>query len=66
MLSSKGLDAVDASHAAMALLVRAVVRQSTVIAYDTAFIAIALLFVVAVPAVIAVKVGLSRHRTKPR
>ena len=66
MLSSKGLDAVDASHAAMALLVRAVVRQSTVIAFDTAFIAIALLFVVAVPAVIAVKVGLSRHRTKPR
>jgi DHA2 family multidrug resistance protein len=66
MLSSKGLDAVDASHAAMTLLVRAVVRQSTVIAFDTAFIAIALLFVVAAPAVIAVKVGLSRHRTKPR
>jgi DHA2 family multidrug resistance protein len=66
ILSSKGLDAADASHAAMALLVRAVVRQSTVIAFDTAFIAIALLFVVAVPAVIAVKVGLSRHRTKPR
>lgn len=66
MLSSKGLDAVDASHAAMTLLVRAVVRQSTVIAFDTAFIAIALLFVVAAPAVIAVKVGLSRHRTKHR
>lgn len=66
MLSSKGLDAVDARHAAMALLGRTVVRESTVIAFDTAFIAIALLFVVAVPAVIAVKVGLSRHPTKPK
>jgi DHA2 family multidrug resistance protein len=66
MLSSKGLDALDAGHAAMALLGQTVVRQSTVMAFDTAFIAIALLFVVAAPAMIAVKVGLSRHRTKPR
>jgi DHA2 family multidrug resistance protein len=60
MLSSRGLDAVEAGHAAMGLLGRTVTRQSNVMAFDTAFIAIALLFVVAAPAMIAVKVGLSR------
>jgi DHA2 family multidrug resistance protein len=65
MLSFRGMDAVEAGHAAMSLLSRTVIRQSNVMAFDTAFIAIALLFVVAAPAMIAVKVGLSRYRTKP-
>jgi len=65
MLSSRGMDAVAAGHAAMALLGRTVVRQSTVMAFDTAFIAIALFFVIAAPAMILVKVGLSRYRAEP-
>lgn len=65
MLSFRGLDGVEAGHAALSLLGRTVIRQSNVMAFDTAFIAIALLFVVAAPAMIAVKVGLSRYRTKP-
>lgn len=65
MLSSRGMDAVAAGHAAMALLGRTVVRQSTVMAFDTAFIAIALFFVIAAPAMIIVKVGLSRYRAEP-
>jgi DHA2 family multidrug resistance protein len=59
------MDAVEAGHASMSLLDRTVFRQSNVMAFNTAFIAIALLFVVAAPAMIAVKVGLSRYRTKP-
>lgn len=65
MLSFRGMDAAEAGHAAMSLLSRTVIRQSNVMAFDTAFIAIALLFVVAAPAMVAVKVGLSRRRTKP-
>jgi DHA2 family multidrug resistance protein len=45
----------------MSLLGRVVTGQSTVIAFDTAFNAVALLFVVAAPALIAIKVGLSRY-----
>ncbi|KAB0268556.1 DHA2 family efflux MFS transporter permease subunit [Microvirga brassicacearum] len=61
MLAAKGMDAVAASRAAMSLLGRVVTGQSTVIAFDTAFNAVALLFVVAAPALIAIKVGLSRY-----
>ena len=61
MLAAKGMDAMSASRAAAGLLGRTVTGQSTVIAFDTAFIAVALLFVAAAPAVIAVKVGLSRY-----
>jgi MFS transporter, DHA2 family, multidrug resistance protein len=61
MLAAKGMDAMAASRAAMSLLGRVVTGQSTVIAFDTAFNAVALLFVVAAPALIAIKVGLSRY-----
>ena len=61
MLAAKGMDAMSASRAALGLLGRAVTGQSTVIAFDTAFNAVALLFVAAIPVMIAVKVGLARY-----
>lgn len=60
MLAAKGMDAAAASRAATSLLGRAVTGQSTVIAFDTAFNAVALLFVVAAPALVAIKIGFSR------
>ena len=50
-----------ASRAATDLLDRVVIGQSTVIAFDTAFNAIALLFVIAAPVLVAIKIGLSRY-----
>jgi DHA2 family multidrug resistance protein len=55
------MDAAAASRAAMALLGRIVTGESTVIAFDTAFNAVALLFVVAAPVLVATKIGLARH-----
>jgi DHA2 family multidrug resistance protein len=55
------MDAVEASRAAINLLGKAVVGQSTVIAFDTAFNAVALLFIVAAPILVTIKLGLSRH-----
>lgn len=49
MLASRGMEAAAAGKAAVALLDHAVAGQSTVIAFNMAFGAIALLFVVAVP-----------------
>ena len=46
------------------LLARTVTGQSTVIAFDTAFLAVVSLFVVAVPALIAIKVGLTRRNRR--
>jgi hypothetical protein len=45
----------------MSLLGRVVTGESTVIAFDTAFNAVALLFVVAAPVLVATKIGLSRY-----
>jgi len=68
MLASKGMDTITASRAAAKLLGSIVVGQSTVIAINTAFNAVALLFVIAVPVLLTVKIGLSRHpkKTAPR
>lgn len=60
MLAARGMDAVAASRAATNLLSRIVTGQSTVIAFDTAFNAVALLFVFAAPLLVATKIGLSR------
>lgn len=62
LLVARGMDAATAGRAAAALLGRAVTGQSTVLAFDTAFSAVALLFVLAAPAMLAVKFGLSRRR----
>lgn len=61
MLAARGMDAVAASRAATSLLGRVVTGQSTVIAFDTAFNAVALLFVIAAPLLVAIKIGLSRN-----
>lgn len=67
MLTSKGMDTITASRAAAKLLGSIVVGQSTVIAFNTAFNAVALLFVFAVPVLLTVKIGLSRHpKNSPR
>jgi DHA2 family multidrug resistance protein len=61
MLSVKGMDAGAAGRAAVSLLGRVVSGQATVIAFDTAFIAVALLFVVAAPILVGIKIGLSKY-----
>lgn len=67
MLAAEGMDALAASRTAGSLLAKAVAGQSTVIAFDTAFNAVSLLFVVAAPVLVTIKIGLSRrskaHRT---
>ncbi|BCH28791.1 MFS transporter [Mesorhizobium sp. L-8-10] len=64
MLAAKGMDPVAAGRAATSLLGRAVASQSTVIAFDSAFNAVALLFVIAAPVLVAIKIGLSRYMRK--
>ena len=61
MLAARGMDASAASRAAASLLNRVVTGQSTVIAFDTAFNAVALLFVIAAPLLVAAKIGLHRY-----
>ena len=58
------MDALAAGRAATSLLGRAVTGQSTVIAFDTAFNAVALLFVVAAPVLVTIKIGLARYMRK--
>lgn len=61
LLASKGMDTLVAGRAATKLLGSIVVGQSTVIAFDTAFNAVALLFVFAAPVLVAIKIGLSKR-----
>ncbi|MCZ4090664.1 MFS transporter [Sinorhizobium psoraleae] len=61
MLAARGMDTATAGRAATSLLGRVVTGQSTVIAFDTAFNAVALLFVIAAPVLVAIKIGLSRY-----
>lgn len=60
MLALKGMDAAAANQAATSLLGRAVTGQSTVIAFDTAFNAVALLFVFAAPLLVGIKIGFAK------
>lgn len=60
MLMGKGMDAAPAGRAAMALLDKAVIGQSTVIAFDTAFNAVALIFVVAAPMLVTFRICLHK------
>lgn len=61
MLALKGMDAAAANQAATSLLGRAVTGQSTVIAFDTAFNAVALLFVFAAPLLVGIKIGFAKY-----
>jgi DHA2 family multidrug resistance protein len=64
-LIGKGMDAGPAGRAAMALLDKAVIGQSAVIAFDTAFNAVALIFVFAAPVLVAFRICLHRCAHKP-
>ena len=61
MLVARGMDGVTAGRAAMGLLGRAVTSQSTVIAFDAGFVAIALLFLVAAPVLVTIKIAFALH-----
>jgi DHA2 family multidrug resistance protein len=58
------MDSVAAGRAAMGLLGRALTGQSTVIAFDTAFAAVALLFVIAAPVLVTIKIAFALHAKK--
>ncbi|MEG0859185.1 MAG: DHA2 family efflux MFS transporter permease subunit [Pseudomonas sp.] len=60
LLVGKGMDAVTAGRAATNLLGRALAGQSTVIAFDSAFMAVTLLFAVAAPILVAIKIAFAR------
>jgi DHA2 family multidrug resistance protein len=60
LLVARGMEAGAAAKAATAMLGRAVGGQAAVVAFDTAFNLVALLFVFAAPVVIAVKIVLAR------
>ncbi|MCA1375466.1 DHA2 family efflux MFS transporter permease subunit [Bradyrhizobium sp. IC4060] len=64
MLAARGMDSVAAGRTAMGLLGRALTGQSTVIAFDTAFAAIALLFVIAAPVLVTIKIAFALHAKK--
>jgi DHA2 family multidrug resistance protein len=66
MLIARGMDAAAASRAATSLLGKAVTGQSTVIAFDTAFNAVALLFVIAAPVLVSIKIGFHRYAKAAR
>lgn len=61
MLRGEGLEAGAAMRAATSLLGRAVNGQGAVIAFDAAFNAVALLFVVAAPMLVCIKVVLAKR-----
>ncbi|MFK5640188.1 MFS transporter [Brucella sp. ZJ1_1] len=63
VLEARGMNTAAANQASKALLSKAVAYQSTVIAFDTAFFAIALLFVFAAPILIVSKIILTRMAT---
>jgi DHA2 family multidrug resistance protein len=67
ILAERGMD-TTVGRVAASLLDRVLIGQSTVIAFDTAFNAIALLFVFAAPVLVAIKIGLHRYpvRRTPR
>ena len=60
LLMARGMEAGAAAKVATAMLARAVSGQAMVIAFETGFNLVALLFVLAAPIVIAVKIVLAR------
>jgi DHA2 family multidrug resistance protein len=60
-LVGKGMDQVAAGRAATNMLGRVMSGQATVIAFNAAFFAVAVLFVFAAPLLVGIKIGLSRY-----
>lgn len=61
MLTNRGMDALAAGRAALGLLGRSVNEQAAVLAFDSAFLAVAMLFVVAAPMLVVIKGVLARR-----
>lgn len=59
-LAARGMDVGEAAQAAIQMLGQQVASQATVIAFDTAFMTIALFFLVAAPLLISAKVVISK------
>lgn len=64
MFMSQGMDAGSASHAALAMLGREVMKQAHVISFDTAFVAIVIFFLAAAPVMILTKAVISKLITE--
>ncbi len=60
MLAGHGMDLASATRASFGLLGKAMAGQATVIAFDAAFMAVALLFVAAVPVLLGTKIALAK------
>lgn len=61
LLVERGLDARVAGAAAQSMIARTLGREGVVIAFDTAFVTLTLLFVVAAPILVGIKILLSRR-----
>jgi DHA2 family multidrug resistance protein len=59
-LAAHGVELDTAARAAVQILARDLTMQASVIAFDTAFFAVALFFVGAAPVLITVKIALGR------
>lgn len=67
LLTSKGVDPASIEMATTRLLDRAVTHEATVIAFDTAFRSLSLMFIVVAPVVVFIKIFLNRRsRTRER
>ncbi|EQB06453.1 MFS transporter [Sphingobium indicum] len=66
LLVSRGVEASVAAKAATAMVGRAVGGQGAVIAFDTAFTLVALLFVFGAPCILAFKILLAKTMGKPK
>jgi DHA2 family multidrug resistance protein len=64
LLVERGMDPGPAALAARSLLARSLSGQGTAIAFNTAFAAVALMFIAAVPIIVAVKVMLARKAAR--
>jgi len=60
MLAARGMETGSAAQAAIQMLGKSIATQATVIAFDTAFMAIALFFFAAAPVLIAAKIIISK------
>lgn len=65
VLAARGLDAARALHGATALMAHALQRQVSVLAFDDAFLMVALLFVAASPVLLGIKLA-QKRRTPDR
>ncbi|MDI7864909.1 DHA2 family efflux MFS transporter permease subunit [Rhizobiaceae bacterium n13] len=65
-LTARGMETGEAAQAAVQMLGREVARQATVIAYDTAFLTVALFFLAAAPVLVTSKVIISKIHARQR